>query len=128
MAAILAFKPVTYIVAYMTRAAVSVTDDELAAGVRLFAAETADTKVVGVGEAAPVPCIGSPVFPGLVRDCGGVLAQVLCYFAEGLPLIQGLFALVNKNWTLKLYFFPYNLRLLYSRICFSVLFRRQISE
>lgn len=37
-------------------------------------------------------------------------------------------ALVNKNWTLKLYFFTYNLRLLYSRICFSVLFRCQVSE
>lgn len=38
------------------------------------------------------------------------------------------FALVNKNWTLKLYFFTYNLRLLYSRICFSVLLRCQVSE
>ena len=37
-------------------------------------------------------------------------------------------ALVNKNWTLKLYFFTYNLRLLYSRICFSVLLRCQVSE
>ncbi len=38
-------------------------------------------------------CIGSPVFSDLVRDCGRVLAQELCYFT-GLPLIQGLF---DKN-------------------------------
>lgn len=90
----LALKPFAYIVAYMTGAVVSIAEDELVVGVRLFAAETVDTKVVGVGEAVPVPCIGGPVFPDLVRDCGGILAQVFCYFTEGLPLIQGLF---DKN-------------------------------
>ncbi len=94
MTAFPALKPFAYIVAYMTRAAVSIAEDELAAGVGLFAVETVDTKVVGVGEAAPVPSIGGPVFPDLVRDCGGILAQVFCYFTEGLPLIQGLF---DKN-------------------------------
>ena len=38
------------------------------------------------------------------------------------------FALVNKNWTLKLYFFAYNLQLLYGRICFPILFGCQISQ
>ena len=37
-------------------------------------------------------------------------------------------ALVNKNWTLKLYFFAYNLQLLYGCICFPVLFGCQISQ
>ena len=37
-------------------------------------------------------------------------------------------ALVNKNWTLKLYFFAYNPQLLYGCICFPVLFGRQISQ
>ena len=37
-------------------------------------------------------------------------------------------ALVNKNWTLKLYFFTYNLPLLYSRICFPVLPGCKISQ
>ena len=39
-----------------------------------------------------------------------------------------LIALVNKNWTLKLYFFAYNLQLLYGCICFPVLFGCQISQ
>lgn len=30
-------------------------------------------------------------------------------------------ALVNKNWTLKLYFWAYNMRILYCCICFPVL-------
>lgn len=94
MTAFLALKPFAYVVTDMAGAAVSIAEDELVAGVRLFAVETVDTKVVGVGEAAPVPCIGGPVFPDFVRDCGGVLAQVFCYFTEGLPLIQGLF---DKN-------------------------------
>lgn len=37
-------------------------------------------------------------------------------------------ALVNQNWTLKLYFFTYNLPLLYSRICFPVLPGCKISQ
>ncbi len=37
-------------------------------------------------------------------------------------------ALVNKNWTFKLYFFTYNLPLLYSRICFPVLPGCKISQ
>ncbi len=75
----------------MAGAAVSIAEDELVAGFCISAVETVDTKVVGVGEVALVPCIGSPVFPDLVRDSGGILAQVFCYFTEGLPLIQGLF-------------------------------------
>ncbi len=91
MTAFLAFKTFAYVVADMAGTAVSTAEDEFAAGVRLSAVETVDAKVVGVGEAAPVPCIGSPVFPDLVRDCGGILAQVFCYFTEGFSLIQGLF-------------------------------------
>ena len=41
---------------------------------------------------------------------------------------DGDIALVNKNWTLKLYFFAYNPQLLYGCICFPVLFGRQISQ
>ena len=41
---------------------------------------------------------------------------------------NGYTALVNKNWTLKLYFFTYNLPLLYSRICFPVLPGCKISQ
>lgn len=41
---------------------------------------------------------------------------------------ETLLALVNKNWTLKLYFFTYNLPLLYSRICFLVLPGCKISQ
>ena len=37
-------------------------------------------------------------------------------------------ALVNKNWTLKLFFFTYNLPLLYSCICFPVLPGCKISQ
>ncbi len=87
MTAFLALKPFAYVVTDMAGAAVSIAEDELAAGVRLFAVETVDTKVVGVGEAASVPCIGGPVFPDIVRDSGRILAQELCYFTEGLPLI-----------------------------------------
>ncbi len=94
MTAFLAFKPVTYVVAYMAGTTVSVTDDEFVAGVGLFAVETVDTKVIGISEAAPVPCIGGSVFKDFIRDCGRVFAQVLCYFTEGHSLIQGLF---NKN-------------------------------
>ena len=47
---------------------------------------------------------------------------------DGLDLWTTHFALVNKNWTLKLYFFTYNLPLLYSRICFPVLPGRKISQ
>lgn len=42
--------------------------------------------------------------------------------------LEILTALVNKNWTLKLYFFTYNLPLLYSRICFPVLPGCKISQ
>lgn len=78
----------------MAGAAVSITEYKLVAGVGLFAVETVDAEVVGIGEAAPVPRIGNPVFPDFVRDCGGILAEELCYFTEGLPFIKGLF---NKN-------------------------------
>jgi len=91
MTAFLALKPVTYIVADMAGAAVSVTDDEFAAGIRFFTAEPVDAEVAGIGKAASVPCIGSPVFPDLVRDSGRILAQIFCCFTEGFPLIQGLF-------------------------------------
>ena len=57
MTAFLALKAVTYIVAYMTGAAVSVTDDELAAGIRFFTAEPVDAEVIGIGKTAPVPCV-----------------------------------------------------------------------
>jgi len=91
MTAFLAFKPFTYVVTDMAGTAVSIAEDEFFAGVRPFAVETVNTKVVRVGEAAPVPCIGSSVFPDLVRDRGGILAQIFSYFTEGLSLIQGLF-------------------------------------
>jgi len=87
-------KVFAYVVTDMTGTTVSITENKLVAGVRLFAAETVDTEVVGIVEAAAVPGIGNPVFPDFVRDSGRILAQELCYFTEGLALIKGLF---NKN-------------------------------
>lgn len=56
--------------------------------------------------------------------------EVLCGDVEelALPRRYDCCALVNKNWTLKLYFFAYNPQLLYGCICFPVLFGRQISQ
>lgn len=59
-------------------------------------------------------------------DWGGlynIFDRVSCWCCP----LQSL-ALVNKNWTLKLYFFAYNPQLLYGCICFPVLFGRQISQ
>lgn len=94
MTAFLAFKAFAYVVTDRAGTAVSIAENEFVAGVGLFAVETVDTKVVGIGEAAPVPCVCDPVLPNFIRDSGRILAQVLCYFTEGHPFILGLF---NKN-------------------------------
>lgn len=87
MAAFFAFKPVTYVVADMAGTAVSVTQDELVAGIRFFTVEPVDTEVIGIGKAAPVPCVCSPVLPDFIRDGGGILAEISGYLAEGFPFI-----------------------------------------
>lgn len=87
MAAFFTFKPVTYIVTDMAGAAVSVTQDELVTGIGLFAAKPVDTKVIGIGKTAPVPCIWGPVLPDFIRDGGRVFAEISGYLAERFPLI-----------------------------------------
>lgn len=61
---------------------------------------------------------------------GGYLKGIPVYMGIGFLAVcfKGMGALVNKNWTLKLYFFAYNLQLLYGRICFPVLSGCQISQ
>ncbi len=55
-------------------------------------------------------------------------ASVTFHINGGTYTVNDIVALVNKNWTLKLYFFAYNLQLLYGCICFPVLFGCQISQ
>ena len=49
---------------------------------------TVNAEVVGVIETSPVPGVYNPVAPDLFGDGGRILAKVLCYFAEGLSLIE----------------------------------------
>jgi len=55
-------------------------------------------------------------------------ASVTFHINGGTYTVNDIVALVNKNWKLKLYFFAYNLQLLYCCICFPVLFWCQISQ
>ena len=59
--AVFAFKAGTDTVAFVTGAALSVTDDQFVTGIRLFAAIAMNTEIIRVIKAAPVPGIDSSV-------------------------------------------------------------------
>lgn len=70
-----------------------------------------------------------PGFQELIGQCRA--GKVGCIVVKDLSRLGRNYvevALVNKNWTFKLYFFTYNLPLLYSRICFPVLPGCKISQ
>lgn len=70
MAAFTRLKSVAYVVADVTGTAMRVAEDKLVTGIGFFAAEPADTEGIGIGKAAPVPCICSAVLPNFIGDGG----------------------------------------------------------
>lgn len=74
----------------MAGAAGGIAEKELFAGIRLPTPETVDTEVVGVVEAAFIPCIGDPVFKDFIGDSGRVLTEVFGNDPKGLTFVQSL--------------------------------------
>ena len=62
------FETATNAVAAMTGAASGITDDQLVAGICLFAGEPVDAEVVRVVETAPVPRIDTAMLPDFSGD------------------------------------------------------------
>jgi len=85
--ALFEFKGVTDFIADMTRAADSIAEKELFAGIFLAASKPVNTKVVRIVKTAPIPRIGDPVFKHLIRNGRGILAEILGDSAEGLAFV-----------------------------------------
>ena len=93
----LRFKVRTAVVTDVAGAAQGITDDQLSAGVLFPASVSADTEVIGVIKAAPVPCINSAVPPDLFGYGGRILTEILCDRCwETVKRIQKNEAVINR--------------------------------
>ncbi len=72
------FKVGTDVVTNVAGAAQGVADEQFPAGILFPAFVSADTEVIGVIKAAPVPGISDTVAKDLFRDGGRILTEVLC--------------------------------------------------
>lgn len=85
------FKVGTDVVTNVAGAAQGVADDQFPAGILFPAFVSADTEVIGVIKAAPVPGISDTVAKDLFRDGGRILTEVLCNITEGTLAVKGFF-------------------------------------
>lgn len=83
------FKVGTKVVTDVAGVAQGIADDQFPAGILLPAFVSADTEVIGVIKAAPVPGINDTVLPNLFRDGGWTLTEVLCNFTERALAVKG---------------------------------------
>lgn len=88
-AALFPFKVGTDAVTDVAGAAQGIADDQFPAGILFPAFVSADTEVIRVIKAAPVPGINGTVSKDLFRDRGWILTEVFCDITEGAVVVKG---------------------------------------